>query len=795
VASEPARATARRSGRWAAALERFPALANLGRPARVPFVQQLTGTECGLACLAMILGRHGRQANLEELRDVCAAGRDGANARDLIGGAAHFGLRGRGVRADIEDLPRLPAGSTILHWEFQHFVVLTRVDRRGIEILDPAGGRRRVSPAELRRAFTGVALVFEPTDLFRKQKRPGALYPALKEIVAESGVLGKVVQVSLALQLFGLAMPVLTGQVIDRVLPRGDLHLLAALLGGLAMLVLFRGFGELVRGHLLTHVKTLLDARMTMGFLDHLVSLPFAFFQLRDAGDLLMRLRSNTVVREQLTSTALSGVLDGSLVLVYLGVLLLGNPAMAGAALVATLLDLAVFLLAHRRQRALATQLLDVQAKAQSYEVEMLTAMETLKAMGGEQRAVSHWSNLFVDQLNVQLRRDRLSSKTDAAVGAIRLAGPLLVLAVGTAQVLSGQLSLGAMLALSAVAGGFLEPLSGLVQTLIRLETVRAYLQRVADVLDAEPEQGPAPRRLAPRLSGRITLEGVSFSYPGRGAPVLSNIDLEIPAGKMVAIVGRSGSGKSTLAHLILGLHRPSAGRVLFDGHDLVGLDLRSLREQVGVVNQSFALFGGTVRENISLSDPAMPLPEVEAAARLACIHDDIAAMPMGYQSLLIDRGGSLSGGQRQRLALARALARRPAVLLLDEATSALDAATERQVQGALDRLSCTRVVIAHRLSTIRRADLIVVMQDGRIAEAGSHTALLARAGAYARLVDAQLDGADQPSRQIVQSQTIRLSNVAAARGPRPADPGTALAYSRDQRATSPTHPESRREP
>ena len=726
-------------------LERFPSLARLGLGPRqrVPFIQQLTETECGLACLAMVLGHHGREVGLEQVRDVCGAARDGVTARDLVEAAGLLGLRGRGVRIEPPQLGLVPAGATILHWELNHFVVFAGLGQDHVAIVDPALGPRKVTREEFGRAFTGVALTFEPTDLFVRQRRKGPLYPALKQLVLESGLLRRILLrillMSLVLQVFGLALPVLTGQLIDRILPRGDLPLLSVMLGGLGMLVVFRALGELVRGHLLMHLRTSLDARLTLGFLDHMVSLPFSFFQVRSAGDLMMRLNSNTLVREQLTSTALSGLLDGLMVMAYLLLLVVGSWPMALAAIIAAGLDVGIFLLVRGRQRDLTTQQVQAEAKAQGYEVEMLTGMETLKASGGEQRAVVHWSNLFIDQLNLRLARERLTVKTDAIVSALRMAGPLALLAVGAGEVLGRRLSLGGMLGLAAVAGEFLAPLGSLVHTLLSLETVRGYLERVNDVLDAEPEQS-AGKRVAPRLSGHVALERVSFRYAAQAPLVVDEVSLDVLPGQFVALVGRSGSGKTTLASLILGLYPPSSGRIVFDEADLAELDVRSVRRQCGVVGQNLSLFGASIKDNITMGDPGVTMAEVEAAARLACVHDEIVEFPMGYETLLLDRGGAISGGQRQRLALARALVRKPAVLVMDEATSALDAVTERQVQGALDQLACTRIVIAHRLSTVKRADLILVLDQGRIVESGRHAELLAKGGAYAALVASQID-------------------------------------------------------
>jgi ATP-binding cassette, subfamily B, bacterial len=727
--------------------DRFPALARLGllRERAIPYVAQLSETECGPACLAMVLGYHGKEVSLEEVRDVCRVGRDGVDAFRLVEGANQLGLRGRGLKVPLEELSELPVGATILHWEFSHFVVLAGVDGRtgAIEVMDPALGRRTVSADEAGRAFTGVALTFEPRDTFAPVRRQGTIYGALRDLVLSSGVLPRLLTISLVLQVLGLALPVLTAQIVDRVLPRGDLDLLLVLLVGLGTMIAFETVGSVVRGYLLSNLRARLDTQMSLGFLDHLVSLPYSYFQLRSAGDLMMRLNSNSVLRETLTSTALSGILDGLLVVVYLAVLLVGSPPMAVAALAAGVVDVLVYLLFRRRLRELANRSLQAGSRAQGYEVEMLTAMETLKAMGCEHRAVGHWSNLFVDQLNVDLARDRVDIRTDAILGAVRAVGPIAVLATGTYQLVGGHLTLGTMLALAAVAGSFIEPLSKLVHTAMSLEVIRSTLDRVADVLTARPENDQPGLQAAGPLSGHVVLDRVSFSYAPEAPPVVREVSLEILPGQFVAIVGRSGAGKSTLANLILGLYRPASGRILFDGRDLAGLDVGSVRRQLGIVNQNVSLFAATVRENISLSDPSLGLDRVRAAARRACIDGDIMAMPLGYNTPLGDRGSALSGGQRQRLALARALVRRPAVLLLDEATSALDAQTEAQVGASLAALDCTRVVIAHRLSTVRAADVILVMEEGRLVEAGDHHTLLRNQGPYARLVAGQLvDGA-----------------------------------------------------
>jgi len=720
--------------------EMFPALARLGarlRPRHVPPVLQLNDTECGAACLSMVLGFHGKQVATARLREAIGVQRDGADALAVLNAGRAHGLKGRGVKIDVDDFRFLPPAS-ILHWEFNHFVVFDRVTRDGIEIVDPALGRRVVAMAEVRRAFTGVALLFEPTEQFEPGGRgTHHVWRFARTSLVGTGLIGRIVIMSLLVEVLALAGPVVMAAVTDQVLPQADVDLLLVLVAGVVVLLGFQLLAHLVRSHLFVHLRARLSVRMTFGFIEHLTALPLSFFQVRSAGDLMMRLNSHDTIRELLTSTLLSALLDGVLVFAYLAILVVVSPSFAVVVLTLTLGQLAVYLLSRRRQRDLQAEYLQKQAKAQSYEVELFSGIETLKAMGSEQRAVQHWSDLFVDVLNTGLQQERLGATVESLEALLAAANTLLPLLVGTWLVLQGRLSLGSMLALDALAAGFLGPVTKLFQVVLQLELLHVSIERINDVLDAPREQS-TPRPAAPRLSGQVALRDVSFRYRPDGPWVVRNVSLTVPAGRFVAVVGRSGAGKTTLAQLLIGLFAPTGGAVLFDGINLADVDLGSVRRQIGIVTQSHELFGATIRDNIALSDPSLPLEDVMRAARLSQVHDEIVAMPLGYNTPLADRGGSLSGGQRQRLALARALVRRPAILLLDEATSALDAATEQQVQHALSQLECTRIVIAHRLSTVINADLIVVMDGGTIAEAGTHAQLLARRGRYAELVAAQ---------------------------------------------------------
>ncbi|MDP9069209.1 MAG: peptidase domain-containing ABC transporter [Actinomycetota bacterium] len=705
---------------------------------RIPYYQQLEVSDCGAACLAMTLAYHGRTVTPEEVRRATRTSRGGVNAAAILEAARSYGMEARGVSVDLDGLSYLQRGA-ILHWEFNHFVVFDRVTRGGVEVLDPAVGRIRVPLDRFSKSFTGVAIELRPGDAFDPgHGRASGAWRYVKPLLSQSRVLWKVFVTSLLIQLFALATPILMGVVVDRVVPFGDRTLLFVVASGLLVMVLFHMFSTFVRGHLLLAVRAHLDTVLSSSFIGHLVKLPYRFFLQRSTGDLMTRLNSNVTVREILTTGTISSLLDGILVTGYLVLIFAQSPPMGAVVLVLGALQMSIPLLAHRSIQRLMAENLQAQARSQGYLAQLVAGIETLKAVGAEARAVSQWSNLFVDEVNASVARGRMNTIIETLTTALRVLSPVVVLVVGTLGVLNGNLSLGTMLALTALATGFLTPLSNLVINGLQMQVLGSYMERINDVLDAAPEQNPEDVEPAGQLTGRITLESVSFRYGDDEPDVVKDVSLEIQPGTTIGIVGRSGSGKSTLAHLVLGLYPPTSGAVLYDGRNLRKLEAGSVRGQLGIVPQTSFLFGTSIRANIALTKPDASLDEIEAAARLACIHDDIALMPLGYDTIVADGGSSLSGGQRQRIALARALVHEPAILLLDEATSSLDSVTEAQIYANLEDLPSTRIVIAHRISTIARSDVILVMDDGRFVERGSHEDLMALRGRYYELARSQ---------------------------------------------------------
>jgi HlyB family type I secretion system ABC transporter len=709
------------------------------RRRRVPVLHQLSMLDCGATCLAMILNYHGRRTSVAECRDACGIGRDGVTAQTIAAAARAYGLRVKAYSVEpgnLQDL-QLPV---IAHWSFNHFVIVERWSRKTVDIVDPAVGRRTLSADEFGADFTGVVLALVPAPHFEPsgQRIRSSSWSCLRSMLRlreTRGLLAQVLGASLVLQILGLALPWLTRFTIDSILPHQPEGLMKLLGAGIALVALSQLVASYLRAALLLYLEAKLDSNLMLSFFEHVLSLPFAFFLQRPSGDLLMRLAANSAIRDLLTGRAIAAILDGSFVLAYLGVLSFLTPGFGTAVLALGALQVALMLATTGRMRALANQDLAAAAESQSYLVEALSGIGTLKAAGAEDHALEHWSNLFYRHMNLTVRRGHLNAALDSALMTARVLSPLILLWLGVERVLDGSLTVGSMLALNALAASFLTPLSSLIATGQQLQLVRAHLDRVADVLHAEPEQDRAKVRRSPPLKGSIDLRSVSFRYTPNSPWVLRDVSLTIEPGQKVALVGATGSGKSTLAKLLLSLYTPTQGEILFDGTRLDSLDYRTVRRQLGVVLQEASLYSGSIRQNIALNDPGLSLDEVMRAARLSHIHDEILDMPMAYETPLAEGGAGLSGGQRQRIAIARALAHRPAVLLLDEATSHLDVMTEELVDRSLQCLSCTRIMIAHRLSTVRNADLILVLARGEIVERGSHEELLALKGHYAAMV------------------------------------------------------------
>ena len=714
------------------------------RKRRIPEMRQVTAVECGAACLAMVLNYYGYGTSISAVQERCGVGRDGLTALEIVKSARLYGLRVRAVSLNLDDF-RYVSLPAIVHWEFNHFLIVERWSANRIDVIDPALGRRRLTREEFDESFTGVAILLEPGAQFEQKAPDKALTPwsYMRSLLHMRTVLSQIIGTSLLLQVLGLGAPLLTEVVIDRILPGKDPNMLVVLGLGMLLLILMQGITGFLRSSLLIYLQTRVDTDMMLNFFEHLLSLPYRFFQLRLNGDLLARMNSNLAIRDLLTNQLISTLLDGGTVIVYFIILLAFSKLIAGTTLVIGFIQIVLLMITSPAIRRLTQRDLEAQGKTQGYMNEILSGIATLKAAGAEQRAFARWENLFFDEMNVSLRLSYLSSVVGSLLGIVSLLSPLLLLWIGATQVINGTMAVGTMLALNTLAIQFLVPLGSLASTGQSLQIIRAHFTRVADVIGTQPEQDPTQVQTPHRLQGHIELRHVSFRYDQNAPLILNDINGQIYPGQKVALVGRTGSGKSTLGKLLVGLILPTKGSILFDGVPLEQLNYQEVRNQFGVVLQESFIFSGSVKDNIALNNPEMDMERVIEAASIAAINEDIDKMPMSYDTLVSEGGSAFSGGQRQRLALARALAHHPALLLLDEATSALDVVTERIVERNLSRLPCTQVIIAHRLSTIRNANMILVLDQGRIVEQGTHEQLLRKNGFYTQLIQTQIQNGE----------------------------------------------------
>ena len=713
----------------------------MSKPPRTPTILQMEAVECGAAALAIVLAHHGRWVPLEELRIACGVSRDGSKASNVVKAARRYGLVAKGFKKEPSSLRTLTA-PMILHWNFNHFLVLEGFRRGQVHLNDPGMGPRRVTEEELDQAFTGVVLTFEPGPEFQKGGDPPQLLHALKRRLTGSGAaLAFVFLAGLALVLPGLVVPVFSKVFIDSVLLESRQDWLRPLLLGMGIAALLTGLLTWLQQAYLLRLESKMAVAGSSRFLRHVLRLPMEFFSQRFAGDISSRVAINDRVA-QLLSRDLATSFLGAVMIVFFAVLMIQyDPLLTLVGAVVVSLNVAALRWVSRRRVDGNRRLVQDRGKMYGTAIGGLQMIETLKASGGESDLYARWSGYQAKVVNGRQDLERYTQMLDAVPPLLAAVNTALILGIGGLRVMDGVLSLGALVAFQALMLSFMAPVNRLVSLGGRLQMVEGDMNRLDDVLRYPPEPGSDEAAGAPpedfpvKLSGRLELRNITFGYNRLDAPLIEGFSLNLPPGARVALVGGSGSGKSTMAKLVTGLYKPWDGEILFDGMSRPEIPRSVLTNSLAVVDQSVFLFEGTVRDNLTLWDATVPLPEVVAAAKDACIHEDIAARPGGYDSQVDEGGVNWSGGQRQRLEIARALVQRPTLLVLDEATSALDPTTEKLIDESLRRRGCTCLIIAHRLSTIRDADEIIVLERGKVVQRGTHDQLKAVEGPYSQLI------------------------------------------------------------
>ncbi|MEH2106516.1 peptidase domain-containing ABC transporter [Nostoc sp.] len=711
---------------------------------RYPFFEQQSASDCGASCLVMISRYWGKRFNVNRIRDLTNISRSGASLRGLTAAAESIGFATRPVKASFDKLAQQPLPA-IAHWEGKHYVVVYEVNKKRVIVGDPAIGQRTLTPSEFQAGWTGYALLLQPTDLLRETQEAVTPFWQFFDLVKpHSRVLLEVFIASVLIQLFGLITPLFTQLLLDRVIVQGSTLTLNAIGLGLLIFGFFRVTLGGLRQYLLDHTANRLGLTLIVGFIKHTFRLPLAFFESRYVGDIVSRVQENQKIQRFLTGEALSICLDLMTVFVYVALMFWYSWQMALFSLAVVPPFVFLALIATPFLRRISREVFSASAKENSYLIQSLTGIRSVRSMAIEQTVRWHWEELLNNVIKKTFSGQVISNQLQVLSSSIESLVTTGLLWFGAWQVIQNQLTIGQLVAFNMLLGNVIRPFQRLIVLWNQLQEVIISTERINDVLEAEPEEDleHQPRQFISLLRGHILFENVTFRYhPESDINVLENLSFEIKPEQTIAVVGRSGSGKTTLSKLILGLYLPTDGKVLIDGQDVTNISLRSLRSQIGVVDQDTFLFGGTIRENISIAHPEAPLEEVIEAASLAGADEFIKQMPMGYETQIGEGGGMLSGGQRQRLAIARALLGNPCFLILDEATSHLDAESERIIQNNLKKIlqGRTSLIIAHRLSTVRHADLILVLDRGILVESGTHDQLIAKKGHYFYLNQQQL--------------------------------------------------------
>ncbi len=709
---------------------------------RTPTVLQMEAVECGAAALGILMGHYGKFVPLEVLRQACGVSRDGSKASNVVKAARSYGFEARGFRYEPAEVLALQQ-PVIVFWNFNHFLVLEGVSKAGVHLNDPASGPRTVSQEEFDEGFTGVTLVIAPGPDFQPGGEASSIFTGLRRrLPLGEPALLFLVLAGLFLVLPGLVLPVFSKIFIDDYLIGHLDSWIKPLLLGMGVTAILQGLLIWLQRYYLTRFHAKLAMATSSQFFWHVLRLPVMFYAQRSAGDISSRVAINNRVAELLTGELATTLLNVLVLLFYAAL-------MFSYDLVLTLVGMTVAVLNVVFLRQVARQRKDVNMKLAADGGKLLgTSMnglqmiETLKASGMESDFFAKWAGHHAKVVNGLQQMGSQGVLLMAVPPLLTALNGVLILSLGGLRVMDGALTMGTLVAFQSLMASFLQPVNQLVALGAGIQEMEGDMKRLDDVLEYAPDPqadpGQAPVAEAPaRLEGLVELRQVSFGYSPLEAPLVQDFNLVLRPGTRVALVGASGCGKSTLSRLVMGLYEPWSGAILFDGKPRKEWPRATLVNSLAMVSQEIALFEGSIRDNLCLWDDSIPEEQLVRAAQDACIHDALVTRPGGYDAPVQEGGANFSGGQRQRLEIARALAVNPRVLVLDEATSALDPLTERLLDDNLRRRGCTCLIVAHRLSTIRDCDEIIVLDQGRVVQRGTHEEMRLAPGPYAALMQA----------------------------------------------------------
>jgi len=677
---------------------------------KVPQIIQTEAAECGLACLAMVCGYHGKHVDLQSLRQRFGISSRGATLRTLMDIATSVELKSRALKLDIDELNALKT-PCILHWDLNHFVVLVAVKQGKVIIHDPAFGQRSLGIREVSEHFTGVALELWPDSGFTSEK-PRVRLNLRKMMGNVSGLipaLTKIFCLSLMIESVNLLLPVGMQLVMDHVIPAKDPDLLTLICLGLLFFIIFRTGVSMLRAWTSLVMSTLIDVQWKARLFDHLLKLPLDYFEKRKLGDIQSRFTSLDTLRTTLTTNVVNSIIDGIMSIGLIVMMVLYGGWLIWVILGFTAIYVIFRLSTYNAYRQVSEEQIVKSARAGSHFMETLYGISTLKALGLSKTRANFWLNMNIDNANATVRKTKFEMMFTGGNTLIATLDQVALLWLGASQVIDGHMTLGMFVAFNTYRGQFSERAANLLNMVLQLRMLSLHRDRIADIALTDTEKSlPERQLLRGGEAASLDVRDLVFQYDSLSAPLINGLNLSVAAGESVAIVGPSGQGKTTLMKIMTGLLAPTQGRVLINGMDITTAGLNNYRSCIACVLQDDTLFAGSIGENIASFDEQKDEARIVDCARRCNIHTDIEKMPMGYETLISELGNSLSGGQKQRLLIARALYRRPAILFLDEATSHLDLDNESKINQAIRELDITRVFIAHRPSTIETADRVI---------------------------------------------------------------------------------------
>lgn len=711
----------------------------MGNYAKTPTIYQMEATECGAASLSMVFAYFGKYFPLEKMRIETGVSRDGCNAGNMMRAAKKYGLECHGYRKEPEDLKKLTP-PCIIHWNFNHFVVFEGFKGKYAYINDPAMGRRKLTMEELDDSFTGIVLTFKPTPSFQKERKPKTLVQFVKSrLQGQYGVLGKLLFTGLLLVFPGLLLPVLSQVFMDDVLVAGNTDWFGKLILFMAAAILLQIALTLYRDAVLVRLQKKMVLLSARSFLSCLFRLPISFFDQRYVGDLAGRVSNNARVSDFLAGDLAETVLNIFVAAFYLILLLVYSPLLTAIALGSVIINVIVMKVTSGQISNTSVKLQQDSGKLAGAVCAGLSITSTLKASGAETEYTGRILGYHAKTIELEQNLSRSQTILNAIPDAVKMLADVLLLLAGGSLVIKGKMTIGMLVAFTGLFGSFSEPIDKLVGFAKNIQTTKADINRVEDILkytaDEKFEDTLSKRPMSTKLEGSVEMQNIAFGYSRLKPPIVSDFNVKIPCGSSVAFVGASGCGKSTVSKVVSGLYTPWEGELLFDGVPAKEIPNEVISASVSTVSQNITLFSGTVRENLTMWNSKISESDMIAAAKDACIHDVISQKTGGYDYHLSEGASNLSGGQRQRLEIARALATNPTILIMDEATSALDPVIEKQIVDNIKRRGCTCVIVAHRLSAIRDCDEILVLEKGKIAQRGTHEELAAVDGHYRNFI------------------------------------------------------------